>query len=271
MPFAELADGRIHYRLEGPDTAAVVVFSNSLGTDYCMWDPQFPALAKKFRILRYDTRGHGQSSVTTGPYSIEQLGKDVVRLLDSLRLKRVNFCGLSMGGMIGMWLGINAPARLDKLILCSTAAKIGTEEMWNARIATVQEQGMKTIAAAAIERWFTPEFREKNPAAIAPVKKMLEEANAEGYVASSAAVRDFDFRDKASGIGVLTLAIAGAHDPATTPTHLRFLADQISGARYVELSGSHLCNVEDSERFNSEACAFLEARGERQGSQMQER
>ena len=128
MPFAELGDVRIHYALEGPESAPVVVFSNSLGTNYSMWDPQAAALSKRFRILRYDTRGHGQSSITSGLYSIDLLAKDVVNLLDSLHLNRVHFCGLSMGGMIGMWLGINVPERLDKLILCSTAVKIGTAE-----------------------------------------------------------------------------------------------------------------------------------------------
>lgn len=259
MPFAEMADGRIHFDLSGPDAAPMVVFSNSLGTDYSMWDPQVPALAKKFRILRYDTRGHGLSSVTKGPYSIEQLGKDVVKLLDSLRAKRMHFCGLSMGGMIGMWLAVNVPERLDKLILCSTAAKIGTAETWNARITTVQQEGMRTMAAAAMERWFTAAFREKNPEVVAVARKMVEKANPEGYAACCAAIRDFDFRDKVSGVRVSTLAIAGARDPATPPPDLRFLAEQISGARYAELSGSHLCNIEDNDRFTAELSAFLEA------------
>lgn len=259
MPFAELAGGRIHYELEGPETAPVVVFSNSLGADYSMWDPQARELTKNFRVLRYDMRGHGQSSVTAGAYSIEQLAKDVVSLLDSLHLNRVHFCGLSMGGMIGMWLGLHVPERLNKLILSSTAAKIGTAEMWNTRIATVRKEGMKPVAAAAIERWFTAGFREKNPAAIGAVKKVLDETNPEGYAACCAAVRDFDFRDKVSGLRVPTLTIAGSHDPATTPADLRFLAENIPGARYVELSGAHLCNVEDADRFNAEISAFLEA------------
>ncbi len=259
MAFAELRDVRIHYSLEGPESAPVVVFSNSLGTDYSMWDAQMPALAKKFRILRYDTRGHGQSSVTPGPYSIDLLAKDVVNLLDSLQLNRVHFCGLSMGGMIGMWLGINVPERLDKLILCSTAVKIGTAETWNTRIATVQKEGMKQVAAAAIERWFTGPFREKGAAAVAATKKVLDETKSEGYAACCAAVRDFDFRDKVSGIRLPVLAIAGSSDPATPPADLRFLAEHISGARYVELSGAHLCNVEDADRFTSEVSAFLKA------------
>src|SRR5215470_8838354 len=258
MPFAELGDVRIHYALEGPESAPVVVFSNSLGTNYSMWDPQAAALSKRFRILRYDTRGHGQSSITSGLYSIDLLAKDVVNLLDSLHLNRVHFCGLSMGGMIGIWLGINVPERLDKLILCSTAVKIGTAETWNTRIAMVRKEGMKPVAAAAIERWFTASFRKKGPAVVAATKKALDDASPEGYAACCAAVRDFDFRDKVSGLRLPVLAIAGSHDPATPPADLRFLAESIPEARYAELSGAHLCNIEDADRFTAEVSGFLE-------------
>src|SRR5258706_13075640 len=158
MPFAQSGELRTHYEFSG-NQEPVLVFSNSLGTDFSMWDPQMVELAQRFRILRYDTRGHGQSSVTTGDYTIEQLGRDFLGLLDTLHLDRVHFCGLSLGGVIGIWLGLNAPDRLNRLVLCNTAAHIGTKEMWNARIATVQKDGMKPFAAAVIERWFTPEFR----------------------------------------------------------------------------------------------------------------
>lgn len=257
MPFMEVGDIRIHYALEGPTTAAVLVFSNSLGTDYSMWDSQAPLLKKKWRLLRYDARGHGQTSVTPGPYSIERLGKDVLGLLDSLHLDRVHFCGLSMGGMIGMWLGVNAPERLNKLVLCNTAAKIGTAEAWNTRIAAVHKDGMKPIAAAVIERWFTSAFRTKDTATVSRAQHMLEQANPEGYAACCAAVRDFDFRGKLDLIRVPTLAIAGSQDPATTPADLHALADTIPGARYAELAASHLSNIEDSDRFTAELSAFL--------------
>ena len=257
MPFVEVGDSRIHYGLEGSTTSAVLAFSNSLGTDYSMWDPQTQVLRKKWQLLRYDTRGHGQTSVTPGPYSIERLGKDVLGLLDSLHLGRVHFCGLSMGGMIGMWLGVNAPERLNKLVLCNTAAKIGTAESWNTRIAAVRKDGMKPVAAAVIERWFTPAFRAKNPATVGRAQHVLEQANSEGYAACCAAVRDFDFRGKLDLIRVPTLAIAGSQDPATTPADLHVLADAIPGARYAELAASHLSNIEDSDRFTAEVSAFL--------------
>src|SRR5216684_5218725 len=257
MPFATIADARIHYILEGPAGSNVLMFSNSLGTNFSMWDLQAREFNKHFRILRYDTRGHGQSSVTPGPYSIEQLGKDVIALLDALQLDRVHFCGLSMGGMIGMWLGANAPERLNKLALCNTAAKIGTSEVWNARIEAVRKDGVKSVASAVIERWFSAAFREKAPAKVASTLKMLEESNPEGYAACCAAVRDFDFRKQVGRIQIPVLVIAGAHDPSTPPADGRFLAEQIPGARYAELDAAHLSNIEDQDRFNREVIAFL--------------
>ena len=137
MPFADLSDVRIHYSLTGAEAGPTLVFSNSLGANFSMWDPQLPALSKKFRILRYDTRGHGHSSSAPGPYSIELLANDVLHLLDALQFERVYFCGLSMGGQTGIWLGLNAASRLHKLVLCNTGAKIGTIDGWNTRIETV--------------------------------------------------------------------------------------------------------------------------------------
>jgi 3-oxoadipate enol-lactonase len=257
MPFTELGDFRCHYFPAGDPDSAVLLFSNSLGTNLSMWSPQLPVFEKQFRVLRYDTRGHGQSTVTPGPYSIDQLGKDVLNLLDALKLDRVHFCGLSMGGMIGMWLGINAPERLHKLVLCNTGAKIGTSEGWKARIEAVRKAGMKSMAPAVIERWFTPAFRAKSPEEVAATQVVLENVDAEGYVANCAAVRDFDARESIAAIPVRTLVIAGAHDPATPPADGRFLAEKIKGARYVELSAAHLSNIEDHDRFNEEVSAFL--------------
>ena len=257
MPVLDSNLGQIHYALEGPSDKSALVLSNSLGTDFAMWDVQIPAFTKSLRVLRYDTRGHGKSSVTPGPYSIEQLAKDVLDLADALKLDRFHFCGLSMGGAIGMWLAANAPQHLNKLILSSTAAKFGTQEMWNARIDAVRKQGMKPVAAAAIERWFTPAFRAKNPSTIAPIQKMLETTDPEGYVSNCAAIRDFDFRNQLGGIRASTLVISGAHDPATTPADGHFLADHIPGARYVELNAAHLCNIEDADAFTLTVCSFL--------------
>jgi len=224
-----------------------------------MWDAQVPALEKDFRVLRYDTRGHGQTALTPGPYTIEQLAQDVVGLLDALRLDRVHFCGLSLGGMTGMWLGAHSGKRLNKLVLCNTGARIGTMESWNTRIEQVRSTGMKPIAAGVVERWFTPEFRARSPQAVAAAQQMIENTPAEGYAGCCAAVRDADFRETLKAIRTPTLVIAGGKDPATPPAAGRFIAESISGAEYAELETAHLSNVEASEKFTSQLIRFLKA------------
>ncbi len=254
MPFVDLGELRTSYELTG-DKDPVLVLSNSLGTDYSMWDPQMEEFAKHFRVLRYDTRG--QSSVTSGDYTIEQLGRDVVGLLDALGLDRMHFCGLSMGGMIGIWLGVNAPNRLHRLVLCNTAARIGSKEMWNARIATVRKEGMKTVAAAVIERWFTPEFRVSFPDKVAQAQHMLENSPPDGYAACCAAIRDMDQRETVGKIKVPTLIIYGGKDPVSPVSDALFLKDQIEGAVKVELNAAHLSNVEQSDAFTEAVSYFL--------------
>jgi len=257
MSFVETGGARIHYSFEGAKDAPVLAFSNSLGANYSMWDPQVHELRKTFRILRYDTRGHGGSAVLPGPYTIEQLGNDFLGLLEELHLGPVHFCGLSMGGMIGMWLGIQAPSRLNKLVLCNTGAKIGTEEGWRSRIEAVQKGGMKSIASGVMDRWFTPAFHAKEPATIARIQKILEGIDPEGYTACCAAVRDYDCREQLQTIGAQTLVITGAHDPATPPADGRFVAAHIPGAKHAELNAAHLSNIEDGARFAGELAAFL--------------
>jgi 3-oxoadipate enol-lactonase len=259
MPFAQLKDGRLHYEIAGTPGAPALVFSNSLGATLSMWDSQALVFQQQFRVLRYDTRGHGQSSATPGPYTIEQLGRDVLALLDELRFDRVNSCGLSMGGQTGMWFALNAAARLNKLILCNTAAKIGTPEMWNTRIEAATKGGMKSISTAVMERWFSSGFRSNSPEVIAAVKQSFERTNPEGYAANCAAIRDFDARETIAAIRTPTLVISGTHDVATTPADGRYLADHIAGARYVELNAAHLSNIETSDRFNTELSAFLQS------------
>lgn len=259
MPFVDSNRAQIHYALEGPAARPALVLSNSLGTDFSMWDPQIAEFTKSFRVLRYDTRGHGKSFVTTGPYSAKQLADDVLALADRLKLEQFHFCGLSMGGMTGMWLAANAPQRLNKLVISSASAKFGTPETWSTRIETVRKQGMKPVAAATIERWFTSAFRARNPLHTANIRKMVESVNPEGYIACCAAVRDFDFREQLGKIHTPTLVISGVHDPATTPADGRFLADHIPSARYVELNAAHLSNVEDADRFTQEVSGFLDS------------
>lgn len=258
MPFIACDDGvELHYRLDGPETAPVLVLSNSLGTDLGMWEPQMPVLAEHYRVLRYDTRGHGQSGLPPKPYQVDRLGRDVLTLMDGLGIDRAMFCGLSMGGMTGMWLGIHAPQRFSRLVLCNTAAKIGTPEVWNTRIATVREGGMAAILNGVIQRWFTEDFVKLHPASVKLISDMLLATAPEGYCAACAAVRDIDQREAIAAIRLPTLVIAGAHDLATPAQDGRFVADTIPGARYAELPAAHLSNVERVEEFTQLLTGFL--------------
>jgi len=257
VPFVEIKDLRMYYELDGPAAAPALVLSNSLGTNLSLWDPQLPIFAKSFRVLRYDSRGHGHTSATPGEYSVEMLGRDVLQLLDALNLKRVNFCGLSIGGMTGMWLAVNAPKRLEKLVLSNTAPKIGKLDLWNERIKAVRESGTKAIAKQVVERWFTSEFHAKHPDQIAKTRQMIESTSTDGYVSSCAAVRDFDFWQKVGAIRVQTLVIAGTHDQSVPPSDAQKLAKQIPGARYIEVPAAHISNVEAATRFTDEVSTFL--------------
>jgi 3-oxoadipate enol-lactonase len=248
MPFSATGGMRTYYELTG-DQGPVLVFSNSLGTNLSMWDGQMAELGRRFRIVRYDTRGQGQSLATTGDYRIEQLGRDVLNLLDALGLDRVHFCGLSMGGMIGMWLGVHAPDRLHRLVLCNTAVRIGTVESWNARIETVRKSGMKAVTASVLERWFTPAFRAGSPQKVGRAQEMLEKAPPDGYIGCCAAIRDMDQRDTVAQITVPSLVIYGAKDPVTPPAESHFLVERIRGAAQVELDAAHLSNIEQPEAF----------------------
>jgi len=257
MPFLQHDDARIHYELKGPTNAPVVVFSNSLGTDLSMWDSQAAALVQRFRVLRYDTRGHGQTSVTPGPYRIEQLTGDVVTLLDSLKIKSAHFCGLSMGGQAGLWLAAHKPDRIDRLIACNTGAKIGNAEMWSARIDGARKGGMKAVAAVVMERFLSPEFRARDPKTTAALQQKLESVSPEGYVACCEAIRDTDVTADLGRIRARTLVITGSKDPSTPAPLGQFIRDHIAGAQYAELPSAHLSNIEARAEFNAELVRFL--------------
>ncbi|MGH8309571.1 MAG: 3-oxoadipate enol-lactonase, partial [Steroidobacteraceae bacterium] len=203
----------IFHRVDGPLEAPVVVLSNSLGTSHGMWDAQLPSLARHFRVLRYDTRGHGASDVPPGPYDMAALGRDVLGLLDTAGIQRASFCGLSLGGMTGMWLAAHAPERVDRLVLCNTSSYMGAPEAWNTRIDAVRRGGMAAITEGVIERWFTSEFRAAEPAAVERIRQMLLTTSPEGYVACAAAVRDMDLRDDLTSISAPTLVVSGTRDP----------------------------------------------------------
>ena len=253
----ETKDLRMHYELDGPADAPTLVLSNSLGTNLSLWDPQLPIFSQRFRVLRYDSRGHGQTPATQGDYSVDMLGRDVLQLLEALSLKRINFCGLSIGGMTGMWLAMNAASRLEKLVLSNTAPKIGQLDTWNERIRAVREGGTKAVAQQVVDRWFTPGFRLNHPDELAKTRNMIENTSTDGYVGSCAAVRDFDFWEKVGTIRSQTLVIAGTHDASVPPSDAQKLAKQIPAARYIELAAAHISNVEAAGRFTDEVSSFL--------------
>jgi 3-oxoadipate enol-lactonase len=244
-------------RLDGPPQAPVLVLSNSLGTNLALWDEQMPALSARFRVLRYDTRGHGSSPVSPGAYSIAMLARDVLVLLDAFEIERAHFCGLSLGGMTGLWLGIHAAARIDRLVLANTAPQIGSTETWNTRIDNVRKGGMEAIADSVLERWLSAGFRARAPQAVSRVRAMLTTTPPDGYIACCGAIRDADLWPGVAGVRSPTLVIAGSRDAATPPADGKKMARRIAGARYVELDASHISNVEAADRFTAETVAFL--------------
>lgn len=259
MSILESGNIRLHYQLEGRAEAPCLVLSNGLGTDLDMWKPQMPFLLEHFRVLRYDTRGHGRSAVPPGPYTIAQLGGDVLALMDHLNIKRAHFCGLSMGGLTGMWLAAKYPERIDRLVLCNTSARIGNNEMWEARIEMVNKEGMAGIASAVISRWFTADFMTRVPAKIEMLRAILLHTPADGYVAACAALRDTDLREAIRTITAPTLVIGGMRDKATPPQEGKLITERIAGARYAELKAAHLSNWEVPQAFVTKLISFLSA------------
>jgi 3-oxoadipate enol-lactonase len=258
MPFVNANGGRIHYRADGPPTGRPLLLSHSIGTDLRLWNPQLAALTMRHRVIRYDTRGHGTSAVPAGPCTVEALARDAVALLDVLGVERASFCGLSLGGAVGMCFARCAAHRLERLVLCNTGARLGTPDLWNARIEAVRRSGTAAFVDAVVSRWFSARFLAERPEEAAPAREMLLTTPAEGYAACAAALRDHDERAAVSGIRAPTLLVAGAHDVATPPSDLRFLAERIPGARYVELDAAHLSNIEAAEAFDDAVVAFLE-------------
>jgi 3-oxoadipate enol-lactonase len=245
----------VFHRLDGSEGAPALVLSNSLGTTLEMWDPQLPALAGGHRVVRYDRRGHGRSPVPAGPYSIDDLGADVLTLLDTLELDRISFCGLSIGGMVGMWLASEAPQRIDRLVLCCTAPQLPPPAMWHERAALVRAEGVASVIEAALERWFTP---GASPDTVARFRRMLLTTPAEGYAACCEAIAGLDLRDRLGRITAPTLVITGEHDPVAPPSSGEELAGAIAGARHVSIDGAaHIANAEQPDAFTRTLVEFL--------------
>ena len=255
------ADGcPINVEVEGPQGAPVLMLSNSLGTTLHMWDAQVAPFTQHFRLVRYDRRGHGKSGVPTGPYTMERLGRDVLAVLDGLGVKKINWCGLSMGGMVGQWLGANAPERVERLVLTNTSSFFPDKNGWNERLKLVEEKGIAAFAAPNMARWFTKGFLEREPQKVAAIQAMFAATPLEGYLACGAAVRDMDQRDLLPRIKAPTLVIAGKHDGATPPEANEYISSHIPGAKFALVDAAHLSNIEQSEAYTKAVLAFLLAK-----------
>ena len=249
----------LHHRLEGPEDAPVLVLANSLGTTLDMWDPQAPALRERFRLLRYDHRGHGGSSVLPGPYGIRDLGRDLLALLDRLGVEKFYFCGLSIGGMVGLWVASEVPERIERLTLCCTSAKLGPPEDWSSRAMTVRAEGIEAISGAVLERWFTPALHENQPEVIERAERMLLGTPAEGYAGCCEAIRDMDLRGRLGEISAPTLVVAGDSDEATPVDHAELIRNSVPDARLVVVEqAAHLANIERAEAVTRAILDHLE-------------
>jgi 3-oxoadipate enol-lactonase len=259
MPKIRANGIQLYYELAGPREAPVVMLSNSLGTRLEMWDPQMQALTERYRVLRYDSRGHGRSDAPDGPYTIDLLADDALGLLDALGIRRVHFCGLSKGGMVGQVLGAQHGDRLITLALCSTSSHMPARELWQERIRIATEQGMVALADGVIERWFTEAFRHEPSITVDRVRQMILETPAHGYAACCAAIRDMDLRELIRGIRVPTLVMVGDKDPATPPKMAQEIQSRIPGARLeVVPDAAHLLNIEQDVVFDAALIALLD-------------
>ena len=258
MPILTTPELQLHYQTFGDASNPALVFSNSLGTNYGMWQQQFNALKDQFFVVCYDTRGHGASSTPTGPYSLKQLGEDVIQLLDHLQIAKAAFCGISMGGLTGQWLAIHYPERFSHVVVCNTAAKIGQEQAWLDRAALVKAQGLQPIADTAASRWFTAPFIQSHAAVVSNLQNDLAAGSAEGYANCCAALAKADVREQLKDITVPVLIVAGQQDPVTTVADAQFMQNQIPNSQLVEIDASHISNVEQPTVFNQKLKNFLQ-------------
>jgi len=252
-------DVHVSYTVEGRTDAEapVVLFAHSIGTTRDLWLPQIPAFRSAYRIVRHDARGHGRSAAPDGDYSIDELGRDALAVLDAVGTSQAHIVGLSLGGLTAMWLALHAPTRVRGIVLANTAARIGIPERWNERIAQVQSDGMAVIGESALTRWFTDDFRNREPHTIAHFRGMIANCAPQGYSGCCAVLRDTDLRDDIARIAAPTLVIAGEQDAATTPADAELLRERIPGARLVTLPAAHLSNVEQPTAFTNAVLAFL--------------
>lgn len=259
MPHITTDDGvSIHYEIEGRDDGPPLLFSHPLGANLSLWDNQAQeAAGLGFRVIRFDHRGHGGSDAPEGDYKLERLGKDVLDLLDALGVQQTAYCGLSMGGMVGIWLAMHHPRRFSRLALCSIAVFTPPREMWDERIKAVSEGGTAAVAESVLERWLTQDFRENRPEEVERVRAMILGTDPVGYAGGCAAVRDIDLRDRLGLIESPVLVVSGAQDAVTPPERGQYVVERVPGAQKAVLDTAHLSSVENPEEFNRIVLGFL--------------
>ncbi len=257
MPMIETNGTQIHVELSGRDDAPPLVLSNSLGTDLHMWDDQAGELTKHFRLIRFDRRGHGKSAVPKGPYNMEMLSRDVLGILDALKIKKTNWCGLSMGGMEGMWLGANAPDRFEKMALSNCTDYYADKTPWNDRIKVVRDKGLAAIVSGNMERWFTKGFRDAHPEVIKRFTDAFLSTKLDGYIACGEAVRDMDHRTLIPKIKPPVMFIAGRQDPATTLAIAESMHQRLPGSKLTALDAAHISNAEQPKAYTDALLGFL--------------
>jgi 3-oxoadipate enol-lactonase len=248
----------VHHRSDGSAAAPALVLSHSLGASLTMWDPQVSELAARFRVIRYDLRGHGASPVPPGPYEIADLAGDLLALLDQLGIRRAHLAGVSLGAMVSLWVAAHHPDQVDRLVVCATSAALGPASAWAERAALVRARGPAAVADAVVDRWFTPAWRERHPGHTGRMRALIASTPAEGYAACCAAIERMDLRPLLARIAAPTLAIAGADDPSTPPAELQAIAAGVQDGRLEVIAGAaHLVNVEQAARVNQLMLAHL--------------
>lgn len=249
---------QLHVRLDGPADAPVLLLCNSLGTDLTLWDPQLASWTTRFHVLRFDTRGHGGSDVPTPPYTLDALGSDALAVLDAHDVSRAHVCGLSLGGLVALWLAVEHPERVGRLVLADTAARVGTEEGWTARADAVRRGGTGSVRDVVMERFFSARFREEHPATVAATGEILSTTSDQGYIGACQALATADLRDRLSDVRAKTLVLVGSEDEATPPPDARALHGAIAGSVLRTIPGAgHLANLERPEVFAELVSEFL--------------
>lgn len=257
MTAADIKGETFNIRVDGHNDAPALLLSNSLSSDISMWDDQLPLWTQHFRVVRYDARGHGESVVSAAPYTMGRLGQDAVAVLDHLGIEHAHFCGLSMGGMVGMWLLTHARARLGRTVLSNTSAHMGPRDLWNTRIALARQSGMEATVEPTVKRWFPQSFHDSAPATIDRMRAMIRRVPVEGYVGCCEAIRDMDQRESIRNVDAPVMIIIGAKDPATTPEAGELIHAAIGNSTTTYLDAAHISNVEQPEAFGSAVAEYL--------------